>query len=91
VQRAEVQQPHAKGYPHCPPGAVRNPELGDGETGTRPTAAEVEPLAPWLAPLLPGEFVSTSYEEDCARFVFEARMRARHRAEALLRPSSAFS
>lgn len=82
MQRAEVQQPHAQGYPHCPPGAVRNPE--------RPTDAEPVPLAPRLAPRLPGEFVATNYEEDCARFVFEARMRARHRAEALLRPSSAF-
>jgi hypothetical protein len=39
---------------------------------------------------MPGDFVSTRYESDCARFISEAKMRARLRAEAHLQPRAAF-
>jgi hypothetical protein len=42
------------------------------------------------APLPRGEFVSTRYESDCARFLAETKDLARRRAEAALaRPSLA--
>lgn len=87
---AEGQQTSAQGYSQYPPATVQNPEKRDGETAALLMGAESDPLTPSVAPPLPGHFVSTRYESDCARFVSDAKRLAHLRAEALARPSAAF-
>lgn len=82
MQLTHAQQSFAQGYPHCPPPAeqVREPQ-----TAARQGELRIEPQA--VGPPLPGEFVSSRFESDCARFVSDAKMLARARADALSRRS----
>ena len=84
MQLTEALQERAQGYPHHQPAAVESPELHVEETLTPRRDAEPEPLTTFLAPRPSGNFVSTQYESDCARFVSEAKRIARRRAEAAL-------
>ena len=88
MQLTEALQERSQSYPHHPPAAVENQELGVEKTLAPRRDAESEAPTTLLAPLLSGNFVSTQYESDCARFVSEAKRIARRRAEAALdRPS----
>lgn len=92
MQLTEAQQPPVRGYSQYPPVAVQNSDRGEGETALAPLPqAELERRTPSLTPPLPGHFVSTRFESDCARFVGEAKKLARSRAEAFSRPSAAFN
>jgi len=91
MQLTEALHERAQSYPHRPPTAVENAEPGVKNTLTPPRDAESEPLTTLLAPIPSGNFVSTQYESDCARFVSEAKRLARRRAEAALdHPSLGF-
>jgi hypothetical protein len=91
MQLSEALRERAQSYPHRPPAAVENPELGVEQTLAPRSGVESEPLPPLLAPRPSGNFVSSQYESDCARFVSEAKRLARRRAEAALdRPSLGF-
>ena len=89
MQRAETQQTYMRGYPHDSPEAVGNPPQGEMQPAAV-SDGRLEPVKAAVAGPLPGYFVSARYESDCARFISEAKRRARHRAYAQLHPSTLF-
>jgi hypothetical protein len=83
-----VQDGRSTAYSQNPQAGIQSPRATvEGMAGPQ-TEAESESLRRSLAPPLPGDFLSSEYESDCARFVAEARNLARRRmGRALLAPS----